>query len=96
MKDRVIVLGDFNQRIPPKWQKREMWELLDHNVLKRFPAATQGLHGPDGKQTIDHICLSRDLQKQECGVLSNLRLNDGNVSDHFGVTCSVVSGDVGL
>jgi hypothetical protein len=87
---RTIVLGDFNQRIPRKYQPRALFDALSQGVLAQLPAATAGLTGPDGDLAIDHICHSPDLWADKARSLSNLDTEGRAFSDHFGVACEVI------
>ena len=82
--ERLIVMGDFNQRIrqgadtPPN-----LYEALRSALPPRMTIATSAL-GLNGRRSIDHIVLSEGLAAESIGVISNL---DGGrtLSDHFGV-----------
>ena len=81
---RLIVMGDFNQRIGPASSARAE---LQSALLKAFPPrmtiATAAL-GFQGRRSIDHIVLSDDLAAEKISVISNI--HDGReLSDHFGV-----------
>ncbi len=81
---RLIVMGDFNQRIPQGvGTPRKLQEALKSALPSRMTIATSAL-GLDGRRSIDHIALSEDLAAESLGVISNL---DGatRLSDHFGV-----------
>ena len=83
-RTRLVVVGDFNQRIG----QRSSTPLRLRKALKsalgpNLSMATAGLRF-QGKRTIDHIALSGDLAAESLGVISNVH-QDGNLSDHFGV-----------
>ena len=85
---RLIVMGDFNQRIGPASSARAE---LQSALLKAFPPrmtiATAAV-GFQGRRSIDHIVLSDDLSAESIGVISNI--HDGReLSDHFGVFAEV-------
>jgi hypothetical protein len=88
---KTIILGDFNQRIPPKWQPQSIYQLLAQSVLKRFDPATAGVLMPIAERSIDHICHSRDLVAWDARSISNIAPGGKQVSDHFGVTCRVAA-----
>jgi putative heme iron utilization protein len=53
-----IIMGDFNQQIPRKYQRPLIFETLDRAVLRRFTTATAGIIKGIDKQAMDHICHS--------------------------------------
>ncbi len=87
--NRLIVVGDFNQRIgqsryaPP----RDVRDALQRAVPSSMSIATSELQF-EGRKSIDHIALSDDLVADSLDVISNL---DGKteLSDHFGVVAEV-------
>ena len=86
--ERLIVMGDFNQRIGPASSAPAK---LQSALLKAFPPrmgiATAAL-GFQGRRSIDHIALSEDLSAEKISVISNI--HDGrSLSDHFGVVAEV-------
>ena len=87
-RTRLVVVGDFNQRIgqrsaTPLRLRAALQSTLGPNLL----IATAGL-GFQGRRTIDHIALSQDLAAESLGVISNVH-QDGNLSDHFGVVADL-------
>ena len=86
--ERLIVMGDFNQRIGPASSAPAK---LQSALLKAFPPrmniATVAI-GSRGRRSIDHIVLSDDLSAESIGVIINI--HDGRkLSDHFGVGAEV-------
>ena len=85
---RLVVVGDFNQRIrkggnvPP-----DVWKALLSTVASDMTITTSGL-GFRGRRSIDHIALSSDLSAEYLGVISNLD-GERKLSDHFGVTAGL-------
>lgn len=89
-KSRTIVLGDFNQRIPPKWVPRRMHEALKQ-AFNGFKFATEKeLAGAPGL-SIDHIAYTPDLTRNTIEIWSKKSAEGTRLSDHFGVW-----GDFGL
>lgn len=87
--ERTLVLGDFNQRIPAKYQPQRVYAALEQTLLLRLRAATRGdIPGLD-RQAIDHICHSRDMEAADLTGLSNAGPGGRPISDHFGVRCSL-------
>lgn len=83
--ERAIALGDFNQRVPRKYQPAYVFEQLEHVILSRFRLATGGIMPGIEEQAIDHICLSHDLTLEGVEVLSNVAPDGHLISDHFGL-----------
>ena len=83
-KSRLVVVGDFNQRIGQRSPTPlRLRAALQSALGPNLSIATAGL-GFQGRRTIDHIALSQDLAADSLGVISNVH-QDGNLSDHFGV-----------
>lgn len=85
---RLVVVGDFNQRIgqgggvPAKLRAA-----LQHAIPQRMTIATSGIEF-QGRRSIDHIALSEDLTAEALGVISNI--DEGRkLSDHFGIIASL-------
>ena len=87
-----VILGDFNQRIPQKYQTKQAYHALEEAILSKMDIATAGRISPIGKQSIDHICLGRDLACEEVQGLSNISTTGRQVSDHFGVKVTLIAG----
>ena len=85
---RLIVMGDFNQRIGPSSSaSRKLQSALQSAIPPRMTIATAAI-GFQGRRSIDHIVLSDDLAAESIGVISNI--HDGRkLSDHFGVVAEV-------
>lgn len=80
----VIVVGDYNRRIPYSWGPKRSYELLE-TALDGYIIATPGkLPGVDEK-SIDHVAYCGDLEHSfACG--RSAKAPDGRGrSDHFGV-----------
>ena len=87
-RTRLVVVGDFNQRIgqrspTPLRLRAALQSALGPNLL----IATAG-PGFQGRRTIDHIALSQDLAADSLGVISNVH-QDRDLSDHFGVVADL-------
>lgn len=83
-RTRLIVIGDFNQRIGQRSSTPvRLRAALQSALGPNLSIVTAGL-GFRGKRTIDHIALSGDLAAESLGVVSNVHQN-GDLSDHFGV-----------
>ena len=82
--ERVVVVGDFNQRLGPSSSAPAE---LRRALLAAFPpgmriVTTDVTFG--GHASIDHIALSADLAAAPISTLSNVRAG-AKLSDHFGV-----------
>ncbi|MCY3538890.1 MAG: endonuclease/exonuclease/phosphatase family protein [bacterium] len=87
-RERVIVIGDFNQAIGPGSRAPvRLRGLLQAIFTADIRIVTSDLVYK-GKPTIDHIALSADLGVTSMSVLSNLR-EGKELSDHFGLAAQV-------
>ncbi len=84
LPESAIVLGDYNQRLPatfpPKFLRAKLQRALSAMVI-----ATSGMVGPDGKRSNDHISCGLRWTCENREAISNVRLDGGQLSDHFGV-----------
>lgn len=82
-QQRLILLGDFNQRIPRTRAPESVYEQL-RTVISPFQIATEGEieHAPS--QAIDHVCHTSDLRATSISILSNDDPQLGKLADHFG------------
>jgi endonuclease/exonuclease/phosphatase family metal-dependent hydrolase len=84
----VIVVGDYNQRVPKFRSPQNVYDRLDQVIRRRLTLATEGLIPPIGSQTIDHIASSSELAVSKVLGLSNSA--DGQqLSDHFGIVAEL-------
>jgi endonuclease/exonuclease/phosphatase family metal-dependent hydrolase len=81
----ALVLGDFNQRVPKRYQPQHALDALRHALLDRLELATAGEIPGVGKQSIDHICHSQDLVFTSVTGISNMGPDGRQLSDHFGL-----------
>ena len=85
---RLVVVGDFNQRIGQRSSTPlRLRAALQSTLGPNLPTATISL-GLQGRRTIDHIALSEDLVAESLGVISNVH-QDGDLSDHFAVVAGL-------
>ena len=85
---RVIVIGDFNQKIGPASRApAELRRALQEAVPPRVRIVTSDI-AFEGRASIDHIALSADLAATSVCALSNLR-EGRKLSDHFGIAARV-------
>ena len=89
--ERLIVVGDFNQRIGQRGNvPEEVRTALQSAVGSRMTIATAGL-GFRGRRSIDHVALGSDLAAEYLGVISNFG-GERRLSDHFGVVAGISAG----
>ena len=87
-KNRLIVIGDFNQTLGPGSRApTELRLALENAFTPSMRIATLGL-AFQGRPSIDHIALSADWSISSLGVISNMH-NGTELSDHFGVLADV-------
>jgi endonuclease/exonuclease/phosphatase family metal-dependent hydrolase len=85
----LIVLGDFNQRIPSTWVPRAARERL-RRAFAELDIVTAGKAEFGGSSAIDHIACDGSFTAGEIGTLSNITGEGRRISDHFGVTCEFI------
>ena len=89
--ERLILVGDFNQRIQQgRRVPAEVRTALQAVVGSRMTIATAGL-GFRGRRSIDHVALGSDLTAEYLGAISNLD-GERRLSDHFGVVAGLSAG----
>ena len=86
--DRIVLMGDFNQRIgegstAPIKLRRALQDALPANMA----IVTSELVF-DGRKSIDHIALSEDLKAESVEGIGNVN-GKRKLSDHFGVVTDV-------
>ena len=88
---RLIVMGDFNQRIGQRGNTpSNLRSALQHAFPSDMAIATSVL-GFQGRRTIDHIAVSGDLVAESLGVIDNVH-EQTRLSDHFGVVADLSVG----
>ena len=85
---RLILLGDFNQRIGEgSHTARRFRSALQRAIPPHLTLATAAL-GYGGRRTIDHVAISPDWVVESLGVISNIH-GERKLSDHFGVVADL-------
>ena len=84
----VVVMGDFNQRIPRKYGSREAHAALLDSFTP-FQFITAGALAPLDENTIDHIVLSGPLIANKVEARSRFAPDGRARSDHFGVFAEI-------
>ena len=96
-KQRLIVLGDFNQQIgqrnrpyPPRSQPvgAGLQATMTAGLAPGLTIATASL-GMRGRRAIDHIAISGDLSATSLGTIDNVTADGGKLTDHFGVVADL-------
>lgn len=82
-RQRLVVVGDFNQRVRQGRRPSRLLSALHEAVSTHVTIATSAL-GADGRRAIDHIALSADLHCRTLGVIDSAH-EERRLSDHFGV-----------
>lgn len=86
--ERLIVVGDFNQRIQHgRSVPADVSAALQSVIGSRATIVTSGL-GFRGRRSIDHVAVSEDMTTEHLGVISNYD-GERKLSDHFGVVASL-------
>lgn len=87
---RLIVVGDFNQRLGQDSRTPIRFQTALQSALSsRLTIATSELDF-QGRKSIDHIALSDDLSAASMSVISNIS-GETKLSDHFGVFAEVAA-----
>ena len=86
--ERLIVMGDFNQKIGPDSRApRPLQSALQKAFSPTLTIATTDV-AFRGKKSIDHIAVSRDWTVKSLDVISNIH-QVRNLSDHFGIAAEL-------
>lgn len=84
----LIVLGDFNQRIPRTTQPIRLFEQLMNSLSDKLNIATVGKLPELGELTIDHVAHTKDIFAKKVFSVDNNHPTlppNKKISDHFGV-----------
>ena len=82
-QNKTFVMGDFNQRIPKKYSRQDVYDLM-LKTFEDFTIETQNNIQPIDKLSIDHFA-SKNSEK--CELIESIdNIQDGvRLSDHFGL-----------
>ena len=84
---RTVVLGDFNQCVPCRGQKREAYAAL-RRAFDGFTITTAGWLSAPRALAIDHIAHTPNLCRMgNIGIWPARSAHGTHLSDHFGVWC---------
>ena len=67
---KLIVAGDFNQRVPRKRQPFKVFEALEAAIPPGWPVVTEGLCDASGAATIDHVVVTLASGYGRCSIMS--------------------------
>ena len=85
---KTVLLGDFNQRIPRRWQPEDVSNQLTETLGQNFDALTSGVIPIVNEHSIDHVACTRDLRLKGLSGLPNV-VDDLTLSDHFGLMVDI-------
>lgn len=88
----LLIGGDYNQRIPGKFAPRDLRASLIAS-LGTARVVTDGDHGDDKVQLIDHLALSPNLKSSGLDLIIPPKIGTRPVSDHIGAVVSVEMAD---
>jgi hypothetical protein len=81
----TVVVGDYNQAIPRRRAPQHVYQALRNAFPTTIQWATEGVASTQGMASVDHLNHSSELMVSQISVLSNLRAEGGDLSDHFGL-----------
>ena len=87
---RLIVMGDFNQRIGMGSRAPDDLQLALQNAFSPNTRIVTSDLVFEGRKSIDHVALSADWTVGSVGVISNIH-DARRLSDHFGVVATLSS-----
>lgn len=85
----VCFLGDFNQRLPRKWQPVEAKQRLDRTFSAGYRFATAGVKDSEGHLLIDHIAVGSGLTAHVVELIPKSLEPGQPLSDHVGVVAQL-------
>lgn len=85
ISEPVILLGDFNQRIPYSGQSKRAYERLMSVLTPQFEVVTDGVLAGVHEQSIDHIAVSSHFGFSTVNTFSKTNDDGVKLSDHFGL-----------
>ena len=80
-----ILAGDWNQRIPRKYQPKRVKSALDAAILEGFRVHTAGVIRGLDAQLIDHVATTRDVSAHSITGISKFGPEGAELSDHHGI-----------
>ena len=83
LNEQILVMGDFNQRIPKKYSRNDVYDLM-LNTFQNFNIETKNNIQPINKLSIDHLCTKSIEKILSIESISNFK-DEVRLSDHFGL-----------
>ena len=83
LTEKTLVMGDFNQRIPRKYSRKDAYDLM-LKTFEGFKFETKDTIQPIDKQSIDHLCTKNIAKVLSVESIDNIQ-NNIRLSDHFGL-----------
>lgn len=84
---KTAIMGDFNQRIPRKYTKQDVFDLMAE-IFDDFAFATKGVIQPINKLSIDHLCTKNMGDCLSVKSINNF-VSGVRLSDHFGLLIDI-------
>ena len=84
----LIIMGDFNQRIPRDRSPLRVYEPLIAALPDGMRVATEGIVSSVGRRTVCHVVVSPEVEVVALRGLEN-KTDTGQLSDHFGISASI-------
>lgn len=91
----LVVVGDFNQRIPSDWGPLAVRRRLE-KAFHGFSMITRGDIPPMDEPTLDHVAVRKLLRAKKVRGISRFDDAEKPLSDHFGVFAELEAGGVQL
>ena len=89
ISEPIILLGDFNQRIPCNGQSKRAYERLMSVLAPQFEVVTDGVLAGVHEQSIDHIAVSSHFGNSTVDTFSKTTDDGLKLSDHFGLRVNI-------
>ena len=90
MPEPVCLLGDYNQRMPRKYQPEEVAQALQRILAHGLHLATDGCVDAGGEQLIDHIATDGKLVCEVDSIIPRFAPGGVELSDHVGITAGLM------
>jgi len=94
--EKIIVLGDFNQRIPRKYQPVKVFDHLQKVIGTNFKTITENILDDEGKLLIDHISVTKSIEGEVIKIIPRYYNGGLRLSDHVGILASIHTADNAL
>jgi hypothetical protein len=88
LPDNSIILGDFNQCVPRKYNPQDTADLLKAALGGRFNIVTDGEVSGVAKQSIDHLACGPNFALRTVRALPRFH-GEIELSDHFGLVVEI-------